>query len=147
LAFNFGGQFSELSPPISNGSAEFDRSVLSITPSLILPLTASNNIRLKIGAGFDYIMGGILNVNMSQVPGGFNTDYSYNSIIGEHLSVMFESISYYKRLSVDYGIVWVNTGNFSYQSTSNSNVIPGSDIINPNGSGINFVVGLCYHFR
>ncbi len=147
LAVNFGGQFSELSQTISNGSVEFDRSVFSFTPSLILPLTARDNIRLKLGAGLDYIFGGVLNINLNQVTNGGNADVSYNSIIGEHVSVMFETISRFQRLSFDFGIIWLNTGNFSYQSTSNSNFIAGPDLINPNGSGIDFVVGICYRFK
>lgn len=144
LALNIGGQFSELSQTISNGSASFNRSIVSLTPSYILPIGDGDKMRFKFGAGIDLLYNAELNFDLSKISGGTKDDWKYNGGFGEHLSIIFEILTP-KRFSFNAGIRYQNA-NYEFKSGDHSYPID-NDLKNPNGSGMFFLLGVNYRFN
>ena len=142
LAIDVGGQFGSLDKTVSNGSMSFDRSVLSLTPSYILPLGRGDKYRLKFGGGIDFLYNDELNFDLSQMSGGFKDDWKYNSAFGEHLTVIIE-MKIPERFSISAGLKWQNAS-YTFESGGHSYPIS-SDLKSPNGSGIDFFIGGFYH--
>ena len=115
LAFDIGGQFSTLDKTINNGSVEFDRSVMSLTPSYILPIGSGDKMSLKFGAGIDLLYNADLNFDLSKVPGGVQDDWKYNATVGEHLNIVYE-VNLNRRFSFSTALKWHNA-NYTYKST------------------------------
>jgi hypothetical protein len=145
LAFNIGYQTSSLDQTIDNASMAFNRGYISLTPSFILPLTHRDKTRFKLGLGIDWFFYAQLNFDLSKVSDGVKDDWIYNNGIGEHLSIIFELNTKNRRFSFDFGLKAYNA-NFSFQSGSFS--YPKDDELGkPNGSGIDFLLGVYYHFN
>ena len=144
LTLNAGGLFGQLDKSISNGSVSFSRTNLSLTPSFMLPLGSSDKIRLKIGAGIDWLYGTQLSIDLSKLTGGYKDDWKYDNTIGEHLSLILE-MNLGKRLSFNAGL---NLYNAQYKFKSGDKYEPtSSELKTPNGSGAGFILGLCYNFN
>jgi hypothetical protein len=144
LAINIGGQFSELSQTVSNGSASFNRSIVSLTPSYILPIAGGDKMRFKFGAGIDLLYNAELNFDLSKVSGGTKDDWKYNGGLGGHLSIIFEILTP-KRFSFNAGIRYQNA-NYEFKSGAHSYPTD-NDLKNPNGSGIYILLGVNYSFN
>jgi len=145
LAIGIGAQFSELDKSIGgNGSVEFNRGIISLTPSYILPIDSRGNTRLKFGVGIDWLYNAELNFDLSKISGGGKDIWKYNSTIGEHVSIIFE-INSLKRFSYNAGLRLYNV-NYTFESGGNSYPGNGSDLKSPDGSGIDFLLGVNYHF-
>jgi hypothetical protein len=144
LTLNIGGQFSELSQTVDNGSITFNRSIISLTPSYILPIVAGERMRLKFGAGIDWLYNSELNLDLSKVSGYSQDDWKYSGGFGEHVSIIFE-YSTPKRFSFIAGLKLQNA---NYKFKSGGTMHPtDNDLINPKGSGIDFLLGVNYHFN
>jgi hypothetical protein len=144
LEIGVGGQFGELDKTVSNGSVDFTRSILSFTPSYVIPLTPDDNMSLKLGAGIDYLYGAVLSIDLSKVPGGFKDDWSYNSSLGEHVSMVL-MVNSSKRWTFTVGVQYRNA---SYTfGEGNSRTPSDPDMKNPNGSGVDFLLGGYYCFN
>jgi hypothetical protein len=144
LTFNIGGQFSELSQTIDNGSMAFNRSILSLTPSYILPIAGGDKMRLKFGAGIDWLYNAELNFDLSKISGGVKDDWKYNGGFGEHLSIIFE-YNTPKRFSFSGGFK-LHNANYTFKS-GNSSYPTSDDLKKPNGSGVDFILGAYYRFN
>lgn len=143
LAFDASYQFSSLSPTINNGDVTFGRWIFSLTPSYIIPISDGETMRIKLGAGIDGYVGNGLNIDLSKLQGGFSEDWSYKSTAGFHLSAIFE-MNTSSKWSLSYGLKWYNV---SYSFESGGLHYPTDNKLKePNGSGIDFVVGVYYHF-
>lgn len=145
LAIDFGYQASALDKTIQNGSMAFNRGIISLTPSYILPLTRRDKTRFKFGVGIDWIYYAYLNFDLSKVKGGVKDDWKYNGAFGEHLSIIFELNTNNRRFSFDVEFKLYNA-NYSFNSGSYS-YPTNDDLKKPSGSGIDFLFGVYYHFN
>lgn len=142
---DLGGQFSQLDKPIENGSMEFSRTNLSISPYYMLPLGSKEKYRLKLGAGLDYIFAAQFDFDLSKIQGGIRDSWKYDNTVGEHLSVGLEINPGKKRFSIVPELVYQHavykfaSGGVSYPTDSNMKT--------PDGSGLNMMVGVHYHFN
>lgn len=143
LAFDVNYQFSELRPNLKNAHITFKRGIVSITPSYIIPIAGGDAMRLKFGGGMDYFWGNGLKINGSEVPGGFDDNWRYKNSIGFHLNLIFE-LNISERWSVSYGLKWYNV-NYDFKSGYNSYPID-KKLSNPDGSGLDFLLGIFHHF-
>ncbi|MEI6140632.1 MAG: hypothetical protein WCP85_15290 [Mariniphaga sp.] len=144
LTFNIGSQFSEPSQTVDNANLTFNRGVVSLTPAYILPIGAKEKMRLKFGAGIDWLYNAELNIELSKISGGFDDDWKYDSGFGGHLSVIFE-YNTPKRFTYCAGLKLQNV-NYKFKSGVHSH--PTSDeLIKPNGAGFVFLMGVYYHFN
>jgi len=144
LAINIGGQFSELSKTVDNGSMTCNRTILSLTPSYILPIGGEDKMSLRFGAGIDWIYFVDLDFDLSKISGGVKDDWKYNAAIGEHVSVIFE-YNTPKRFAFTGGL---RLHNAKYEFNSGNSSYPTDDDVKyPNGSGIDFIIGAYYRFN
>lgn len=145
LAVSAGGQFSKLTRAVSNASMNLTRSRLSVTPSYIVPISGGENMRLKIGAGFDLMYAALLTFDLSKLPGGVKDEWKYNNAFGEHLSIIFE-YNTPKRLAFSGGLK-LNNAAYKFKSGTISYPSSGADLEKPNGSSVDCVFGLFYTFN
>ena len=143
VTIDIGGQFSSLDQKVSNGNMDFNRTILSLTPFYVIPITRDETYRLKIGAGIDFLFNAELNFDLSQISGGIKDDWKYDSAFGEHVSLIVET-DIQPRLSISAGARWQNA-KYAFSTGGNSFPITG-DLRDPNGSGIDILLGVCYHF-
>lgn len=142
VAIDFNYQFSQLRPFLNNAEVTFGRGVLSITPSYIVPIDGGDAMRLKFGAGIDGYLGPKMEMDLSQLYGLKDT-WTYKNSVGYHLSAIFEwNIA--DNWSLNYGLKWYNVS-YSFEKGNNSYPIV-DKLTNPNGSGIDFLMGFYYHF-
>jgi len=143
LAFDLNYQFSDLRPPLKNADVTFKRGVLSVTPSYIIPISGGDAMRIKLGGGPDYYWSNSLSIEASEVPDGFNDDWDYKNSWGFHLSAVYE-YNFTEKWSFNYGLKWYNV---KYEFESGGDYAPDvKDLSNPDGSGIDLLFGMYYHF-
>lgn len=145
LGVDVGYSASSLDKTVSNGRMAFNRARLSVTPALIVPLTLRDKTRFKFGAGVDWFYYAELNFDLSEIRGGVKDDWKYNNGIGEHLNISFELNTNNKRFSFNFLLKFYNT-NYKFQS-GNKSYPESDDLIKPNGSGVDFLFGVYYHFN
>ena len=144
LALNLNYQFSILMPYLNNATTVFRRGCISITPSYIIPIGDGETKRLKIGGGYDLYCLPQLSVGGYKIPKGFNETWNYNLASGFHASVNFE-MNFSTKWSLNYGLKYYYV-KYSYKS-GGINYYPSADGLRiPNGSGIDLLIGLYYHF-
>jgi hypothetical protein len=143
LAINVGGQFSNLDKDVNNGSMKFIRNNLALTASYVLPLSGNDKSRFRFGAGLDLLYASVLDFDLSQVEGGTKDIWEYNTTLGEHILITYEA-DLSKRFSLNTGLKLMNV-KYSFKSGGNSYPIE-EELAKPNGSGINFLIGLTYNF-
>jgi hypothetical protein len=144
LAFDFGGQFAELDKTVDNASMSFNRSVLSLTPSYIIPLHTQADICFKIGAGIDYFYNADLDFDLSEIPDGVKDDWKYNGGVAEHLSLFMEYTTA-KRFSFAVGVK-VHNGAYEFKSGGNSYPLD-DNMKKTNGGGVEGLFGVYYNFN
>jgi hypothetical protein len=143
LAVDVFYQYSELMPRLKNGSINFGRGVFSVTPSYIIPIQGGDGRRIKAGAGFDYYFGNRMNFKTSSIPGGINDNWIYKNALGFHANFIYE-INFSEKVSFNYGLKYYNV---SYSFESGYKTYPlGQDLITPNGTGLDLMLGIFYHF-
>jgi hypothetical protein len=143
LAIDLNYQFSDLIPFLNNADVTFGRGIISITPSYILPIDGGDAMRIKFGAGLDDYFGSALTIDLSKLTNGFNDEWKYKNSLGYHLSAIFE-LNISDNWSFNYGLKWYNV---SYSFNKSNHRYPTvNKLKSPNGSGIDFLCGIYYHF-
>jgi hypothetical protein len=144
IALEANYQFSLLRPYLKNATTTFRRGYLSITPSFIIPIKDGDVMRMKIGGGYDLYIDNVLTVSGANVKNGFNETWRYKLASGFHAAVNFE-VNFSRKWSVNYGLKYYYV-KYSYKSGGVS-LEPDADGLKiPNGSGIDFMTGIYYHF-
>ncbi|MDD2798811.1 MAG: hypothetical protein PHV20_09490 [Bacteroidales bacterium] len=131
-------KYSELQPYLNNASVSFSRTNLSVTPLYVFPLGDGYMMRLKIGAGPDYVLSPHLDINTVKLIGGERAQADYNSAFGFHVRTIFE-MYFGQNWSFIYGLNWTNV---NYDAKT---YIP-SEFNKRDGSGIDFMTGIYYSF-
>lgn len=142
VALDFNYINSGLRPRLSNASVSFDRFVMSVTPSYIVPIDGGEAMRLKFGLGADYYFGSTLSLDLASLSGGIKDDWKYNNPLGFHLSTIFE-LNISKHWALDYGLRW-NKVSYNYESGVNRPF--DAEWNEPDGSSIDLLIGLHYQF-
>jgi hypothetical protein len=145
IALDFNYQFSFLIPYLNNATSTFKRGYISITPSYIIPLQDGERMRLKIGGGYDYYFDNMVIIGGINVPnGGFNDTWKYDKTSGWHACVNYE-LNFSDKMSLNFGVKYYNV---KYSFKSSSLMIPSDDsgLKNPDGSGVDILMGVFYHF-
>lgn len=136
-------QSSGLRPYLKNASASFNRFMVSLTPSYIIPIDGGDGMRIKLGAGPDLFLSPELKIKGSKVAGGFNDTWSYGGTAGFHVTGIFE-MNPSEKWSVIYGLKYYNA---AYKFESGGVYAPmDNQLRTPDGSGIDLLFGFNYHF-
>jgi hypothetical protein len=143
LAMDMAYQSSGLSPALNNASWDFGRGIVTITPSVIIPIDDGYSMRVKIGAGLNYIWGTKLSIEGSKIPEGFNDTWDYSNSIGYHLKTAFE-LNFTESWSLLYGLKLYGAKFEFIEGGSRFPLI--NSLKNPSGTGLDLQVGLYYHF-
>jgi len=143
LSVNWFYQGSTLSQRISNGDASYNRMGIIVTPAVIIPVKGGDYFRFKLGGGLGYYGLGTMTVNGSD-SGGQDFTLKYEPAIGFHLSLIFESY-FSEKGSFTLGLKYSKI-QYNYTKTGSTATSNDPKILNPDGSGIDFVMGYYYHF-
>lgn len=143
LSLDFLYQGSTLSKALKNADASFNRMVIAITPAIIIPIRQGDYFRFKIGGGIGSYNLGSMHIDASEV-GGEKMTLKYKPSIGAHLCLNFES-NISEHFSMNLGVKYYNV-NYSYTSEGSTHTTTNNKINNPNGSGIDFIMGYFFHF-
>ncbi len=143
LAIDLNYQVSDLNPNLRNADVSFRRGIISVTPSYIIPIDGGDAMRIKLGAGLDRYIGSELSLDLSELIWDFKEKWSYKSSLGYHVNAIFE-LNVSENWSFNYGLKWYNV---AYTFKKGNNYYPTEqNLESPNGSGIDFLFGLYYHF-
>lgn len=135
-------QNSTLSQTLKNGDATFSRFGMSVTPALVFPIKGTQYHKIRLGGGLGYYTSCTMEVDASDA-GGEDMTLKYSSVIGYHGQLVYESLVSDKA-SFSVGIKLYNI-KYEYTTEGSSHIIPDPEILDPNGSGIDFVLG--YNFK
>ncbi len=136
-------QSSGLRPYLKNASTSFNRFIISVTPSYIIPIDGGDAMRIKLGAGPDLYLSPELKIKGSKVTGGFDDNWSYGGTAGFHVTGIFE-MNPSEKWSVIYGLKYYNA---AYKFESGGGYAPmDNQLRTPDGSGIDILFGFNYHF-
>jgi hypothetical protein len=144
VTFNIGGMFSNLDKEVTNGEMSFTRNNISIAPYYIVPIGGTGKAQLGFGAGLDIFYIAKLTFDLSKISGGSKDEWTYNPAVGGHVAMNFEA-ALSKRFTLNGGMK-LHFSKFSFEKGSNS-VPTTDDLKNPNGSGLDLVLGICYRFN
>jgi len=136
-------QNSFLTPSLKNADANFSRLGVLATPSLVIPIKSHENMRFRLGGGPGLYLNGKMIVDGKKIDGTYLT-IKYHPTIGYHAQFLFET-NYSDRFSFNMGLKYYYV-TYSYQSVNYPYTITGDKVAKPNGSGIDFVMGLSFHF-
>lgn len=142
ISGNLNYMTSSLTPPINNGDVSFSRGRLDLTLAYIFPIKGGENMRIKLGAGPDFIFQPVLNIDLAKIQGGITERWNYYDTGGYHLSLTYEMNSNEKWAFV-FGLKWTDC---IYKYASGSKDYPNKQFENPAGSAIDFIMGIDYHF-
>lgn len=137
-----------LSPNITNGSMEFSRHIISITPAFIIPIRGGYTKRVKLGLGADIYIGSKLEldvpvVNPPDPPFQLNDTWKYSDAFGYHISAVYE-VNVSRHWCFFYGARYYAV---KYSFASGNTTFPTDDFfVKPNGSGLDFIFGAGFHF-
>ncbi|MCX6231482.1 MAG: DUF2846 domain-containing protein [Bacteroidetes bacterium] len=140
LAVNY--QFSLLIPYINNATTTFRRGAVSITPAYLILLDANNNKKFRLGIGYDFYFDNHLIINGSKVPLCFDAVWIYKTAHGFHVSATY-NMTLFDRLNLDYGLKYYYVY-YSFDSGYHEQSL--GNMLKPNGSGLDFVLGISYKF-
>ena len=142
LGFNY--QFTSLIPYLKNVRTTSSRGFASITPLYIIPVKGGENMRLKIGVGYSYYWGVKLHIEGSNLSTGFDDYWYYRNASGLN-SCIYYNININDKWSLNAGFKYYYV---KYSFKSGDNYIPStdSDLNKPDGSGIDLLIGINYHF-
>jgi len=143
MAIDLDYRSSSLRPTVSNGTVSFDRFLVGITPAYIIPIDGGDAMRIKVGAGPDFYFYNALDWKTSKISGGFNDKWLYKSTYGFHVSANYE-MNFSESWSVNYGLKYYYV---NYKFKSGDKTYPtNSWMLKPDGSGIEVLIGVNYHF-
>jgi hypothetical protein len=142
LSVNWFYQGSSLSKQLKNASGSFARMGITITPALVIPVKGGDVLRFRLGAGPGLYSLGTMKIDASEI-NGQKLNFKYNPAAGLHGLFMFES-NLMERGAMELGI---RVSSIRYKLNENKSTHTSSDeeILKPNGSGIDFIMG--YNFR
>lgn len=136
-------QNSFLVPSLKNADANFRRFIMLATPALVIPVKGKESMRFRLGGGPGIYLGGKMIVDGKKIDGTY-LNIKYNTAAGFHAQFLFET-SYSDRFSFNIGLKYYHVA-YSYQSVNYPYTITGEKVTKPDGSGIDFVMGLSLHF-
>lgn len=143
MSFNCFFQGSSLSKSLKNASGVFNRLGITVTPAVIIPVKGGKMLRFRLGAGAGYYSFGTMKIDASEIDG--NTyKFKYEPAIGIHGQLIFES-NFSERGSMNLGIRYNNL-NYKYTTTGSSHNVIDPKLLEPKGSGIDFILGYNLHF-
>jgi hypothetical protein len=137
LSLNAFFQSSGLSRSLSNASATFNRFGLTVTPALVIPLK-SDDRRFRIGAGPGIYALGTMKVDASEIDFTKYT-FKYKPAIGFHALFLFET-KFMERGSMNIGIRY-NRVTYEYTPEGSSHQVSDPELLNSDGSAIDFIWG------
>ena len=139
-------QFSTLRPPLTNADVTFSRGILSVTPAYIIPIRDGEEMRLKLGAGFDLYWGNQLKIESSSIPGGFNDNWKYQTAFGPHASAIFE-MNFSEKASFIYGLKFYQV-NHSFDSSERylPEEVSFPELNETSGAGLDLLFGFYLYF-
>ena len=143
LSINCFFQGSTLSRSLKNASGSFNRLGITVTPAVVIPLKGNENLRFRIGAGPGLYSLGTMKIDASKVAGNRFT-FKYNSAIGIHGLFLFET-NFMERGAMNIGIRYSNI-HYKFNPDGSSDVVTEPELVNPNGSGIDFFLGYYFVF-
>ncbi|MFN8241031.1 MAG: DUF2846 domain-containing protein [Bacteroidales bacterium] len=139
-------QGSTLSMSLDNASGSFDRMGITITPSVIIPVRGGEQFRFQFGAGPGLYSYGTAKINASEL-GGDKMTFKYDPAFGLHVSLIFQA-RFSEHGAMTLGMRYYNIA-YDYKSSANGHS-PAEyqlyDLVKPNGSGLDFLMGYYYKF-
>ena len=138
LSLNCFFQSSSLSEKLKNASGSFNRIGFTLTPAIVIPIKGSDILRFRIGAGPGFYALGTMKIDGSKIDGTKYT-FKYKSAIGIHAIVLFES-NFMERGAMNLGIRYTNL-HYQFTSSGSSNDVTDPQLLKPDGSGIDFILG------
>lgn len=128
---------------VKNGTIDFSRHFISVTPSFIIPIQGGYGQRIKIGGGVDFYMSNKLTVKTKGIPGGFEDTWKYGQAVGFHAQLMYE-VNMSDRVSIVSGVRYYSV---AYSFESGGLYLPTDDqLAKPNGDGLDLRIGFNYLF-
>lgn len=143
LSLNCFFQGSTLSRTLKNASGSFNRLGITITPALVIPVKGGENTRFRIGAGPGFYSLGTMKIDASEVTGDRFT-FKYKSALGFHGLFLFET-NFMERGAVTLGIRYSNI-HYEFNPDGSSLLVNEPKLLNPDGSGIDLVLGYYFVF-
>lgn len=132
---------SSLRPSLKAAKMDFSRAKVSLTPHILIPIRDGETTRFRMGGGMDYYFWNKLKIEDPISP--LYDTWKYDNRLGYHAVFLFDMIVQ-QNFSFTYGLNWTGVG-FNFMSSGNS--IPIDQFFsNPNGNGINLVIGMSYYF-
>jgi hypothetical protein len=142
LSFTALFQGSSLSEPLKNASASFNRFNLLVTPALIIPVR-NDNMNFRLGAGPGLYTMGTMKVDGSEIDGNKFT-FKYKTAAGFHAVLLFEwRIT--EKGSMNMGLRYSGV-RYEFKPQGSSHQVYDQKLLNPNGSGIDFIMGYSFYF-
>lgn len=148
-------QFTALIPQVDNGKGNFRHLNEQVSLKRAIPVSDDGQA-IAIGAGVDISFNGRYEFEMKKIPNGADNIYRYKTTAGP--CVLVEYLAWFDRNSlggiagIKYTYLKYNLDNFS----SNGYDVPVTDairsgfpsqIVRPDGSGIDLYLGIIYSFR
>lgn len=143
LSFNGFFQGSSLSERLKNASGSFNRMGLTVTPAIVIPVKGGDLFRFRLGAGPGLYSFGTMKIDASELE-GTKMVFKYKPAVGFHGLFMFES-NFMENASMSMGIRYSNI-RYEYTSAGSSHGVNDPELVNPDGSGIDFILGYNFLF-
>jgi len=137
-------QFSILNPFLNNAWANFNRGIFSVTPSYILPVRSGEKMRIKLGAGYDFYILPEYIIESESLQNGYNDTWHYHNTSGFHIKFNYE-MNFGSKWMLSYALKYYYVA-YKFKSSSKFFPLEGNDLLDPNGSGIDFSIGFNYLF-
>lgn len=143
IALSYSYMNRGLTPYIKNGTIDFSRHFVSLTPSFIIPIQGGYAQRIKIGGGVDFYFSNTLKNKTTGIPGGINDTWNYGQAVGYHAQLMYE-VNLSEHFSMLWGISYYNV-EYSFESGGLYKPVV-DELSNPKGDGLSLKLGVNYHF-
>lgn len=142
-----GFQSGDLSEDVSNADGSFERKFLLATLKYKIPLSDTGQI--KIGAGVGMYMSGELDVDTSEISGGFHTITKYDDAVGFHVIAEHEKL-FPSGWAWGIGIKYYNVNYDADSATLNKITVP-TDFLSDqvrelDGSGFDLMISVSKYF-
>lgn len=143
LSVNLFFQGSTLSETLKNAKGSFNRLGVTITPALVIPLKGGDMFRFRLGAGPGLYSFGTMKIDASKI-GDTKYTFKYKPAAGFHGLLLFES-NFMENGAMYFGIKYNNI-KYRYTPDGSSHTVSDPDLVNPDGSGIDFIIGYNFLF-
>lgn len=136
-------QSSSPSKMMKNASGNFNRMGIAVTPAFVIPIGGGEMFRLMPGAGVGYYTLAVMKIDATEIGGDYMT-FKYNSSVGFHASLMFQ-IKFSPHSAMQTGLKYYNIA-YSYTEDGSTHVPYEQKLLEPNGSGLDVIIGYSYLF-